>query len=318
MADVFISYARIEADQVAFLKSRLESLGLEVFFDVDGGIEAGDSFPERIANAVLGAKAVLACWTPHALTRPWVRRECMMAREFGKLVPVAMRRLTAMDLKEFIDASYEDLTDFTGQDTHFGWGQTLAAIARKMDAWVEEHPNDVASTEVIDRANSVRKAAHEARKGLTPSGAAAVQPLSDVQKLWVQLQESLDPERLLRFAESFPNTSEAYHARERAAQLREEISAEQALDKSSLKAVSAFVSQWPNHHHIRELSSLIPTLSAQENAQHELAKIRTQQSELQGLSAEDQSFQSRAIWGIFVGFAVVAGIVFWLMLSAQS
>ncbi len=214
MSDVFISYARNDAGRTELLKNKLQDLGLEVFFDVDGGIHAGDSFPERISQAVIESKVVLACWTPHALTRPWVRRECMMAREFGKLVPVATERLTALDLKEFIDASYEDLSDFSGQESHFAWSQTLAAIARKLDAWVEEHTNASNSHETLDRANAVRKAAHDARKNSTQASAARAVELTDVQKLWMQLRDATDPEKLVRFAESFPSTSEAFHARE--------------------------------------------------------------------------------------------------------
>lgn len=272
MSDVFISYARNDAARAELLKNKLLDLKLEVFFDVDGGIHAGDSFPERISQAVIESKVVLACWTPYALTRPWVRRECMMAREFGKLVPVALERLTARDLKEFIDASYEDLADYTGQETHFPWGQTLAAIARKLDAWVEEHPNSASSVSTLDLANALRKAAHEARRNSTQARTSREAGLTDVQKLWTQLSDATDPDKLVRFAESFPSTTEAFHARERAAQLRAEVAAALNLDKSSLQPVRAFIAAWPSHHQLAEIESLIPALEEQELADQKRAE----------------------------------------------
>lgn len=92
MSDVFLSYAREDRDRVAPIKAALADLGLSVFVDVEG-VQAGDSFPQVIADRVVAAKVVVACWTPHALTRPWCRRECLLALEGQKLVPVAIASL---------------------------------------------------------------------------------------------------------------------------------------------------------------------------------------------------------------------------------
>jgi hypothetical protein len=137
-----------------------------------------------------------------------------------------------------------------------------------------------------------------------------------VQKLWLQLQVSLDPDRLIRFAESFPNTSEAYLARERAAELQKEIQAEAMLDKASLAAVSDFVNRWPNHHHAREISALIPTLQAEEDAQRSLASLQQQQQRLArpSFTREDQDFLNRAMWMMFWGTAGIITVVFIVIL----
>lgn len=208
MADIFLSYAREDRERVAPIQMALETLGLSLFVDVDGGVQAGDSFPQRIADAAMRSKVVLACWTPHALTRPWCRRECLLALEGQKLVPVALAQLTAADLKEFIDVSYEDLTDYTGQPQHFGWSQALRAVARVIEIWAEAHPQDAEAAFAL--AARLKHAALSARPAMESPSAATAPRL----ELWSKLQSTTDVERLERFAESFPGTTEAFDARE--------------------------------------------------------------------------------------------------------
>ncbi|PZO46841.1 MAG: hypothetical protein DCF16_18550 [Alphaproteobacteria bacterium] len=208
MADIFLSYAREDRERITAIQAALEALGLSLFVDVDGGVQAGDSFPQRISDAVMRSKAVIACWTPHALTRPWCRRECLLALEAQKLVPVALAQLAASDLKEFIDVSYEDLTDYTGQSQHFGWSQLLRSLARAVEGWAERHPGDAEATFAL--AARLKHAALNARPPMEASGAATAPRI----ELWAKLQLTTDVERLKRFAESFPGTTEAFDARE--------------------------------------------------------------------------------------------------------
>ncbi len=210
MADVFLSYAREDSGGVVPMRDRLQALGLSLFVDTDGGIHAGDSFPQVIADQVLASKAVLACWTPHSLTRPWCRRECLLAREQRKLVPVAIAPVGPADLKEFIDASYEDLTDFEGQDQHFGWSQTLRALARTIDLWAEVHLDE--APDAFALAARLRVAAVSARPK-TSNGGVEAGPIPRIE-LWSRLKKATDIDRLNRFAESFPGTAECFEARE--------------------------------------------------------------------------------------------------------
>lgn len=208
MGDIFLSYAREDRDRVTAIKAALADLQLSVFVDVEGGVQAGDSFPQVIADRVVAAKAVLACWTPHALTRAWCRRECLLALEGHKLVPVAVAPLTPGDLKEFIDVSFEDLTDFTGQNQHFGWSQTLRALSRAIDAWAERHPDQAEGA--FSLSARIKHAAVRAR----PHSELASEVVSPRLELWARLKTSTDVKRLERFAESFPGTVEAFAARE--------------------------------------------------------------------------------------------------------
>lgn len=216
MADVFISYAREERERALLFKQRLDALGLSTFFDVQGDIEAGDAYTVRITEGIRGAKIVLGCWSPHAVTRDWVRRECMMARDQKKLVPICVAPMSPSDLPaEFYDISFEDVSDYQGQDKHWGWSQTLGAIARRLEAWAEAHPEDSEAPRVLDSANAVRKAALASHAPPRATGAVTQNPTAGAG-LWANLQHSMDVRELRRFADSFPNTMEAYQARQRA------------------------------------------------------------------------------------------------------
>jgi hypothetical protein len=205
VADVFISYTREERERAAVPKRELERLGLSVFFDIEGGIEAGDEFPQRIKDAVGEVSAVLACWSPHALSRPWVRRESMMAQDRGKLVPVAIEMIEPADLPaQFYEISFIDLSDFRAESGHRGWAQVLDTLAGKLEA------NGASA-----KASTLRAAAKVARDTDTRPE-RVVTNASRTGALWDGLKSSPDVAALRRFAEAFPGTAEGYEARARA------------------------------------------------------------------------------------------------------
>ena len=95
MADVFISYARDERARADQVKAALEGLGLSVFLDVEG-LDGGDVFSDVLDRQVKTSGAVLGLWSPHALSRPWVRIECQIARDRGVLVPALIEPIDAI------------------------------------------------------------------------------------------------------------------------------------------------------------------------------------------------------------------------------
>jgi len=87
--DIFISYRRkgAGAGVAGELQSKLENLGFKVFLDVDK-IGSGE-FPDQIKHAIEECKDFLLVLSPGTLDRcvdeeDWVRREILMAQEFGK------------------------------------------------------------------------------------------------------------------------------------------------------------------------------------------------------------------------------------------
>lgn len=131
MADIFISYSRQDRQVAEQVKNLLEKLNLTVFFDVEG-LDGGDSFPDVLDREVKAARAVVGIWSPHALTRPWVRTECLIGKDRGVLLPAAVERLDPlMDVPAaFYGVQYIDLSHFNGDAGHVEWARFLKSLAR--------------------------------------------------------------------------------------------------------------------------------------------------------------------------------------------
>ena len=86
MADVFVSYARVDKARVAPVVAAIESKGWTVWWDPD--ITPGQEFDDQIDAEITAALAVLVVWTPTSVASRWVRGEAREAAERGVLVPV--------------------------------------------------------------------------------------------------------------------------------------------------------------------------------------------------------------------------------------
>ncbi|MEM9739716.1 MAG: toll/interleukin-1 receptor domain-containing protein [Pseudomonadota bacterium] len=134
MADVFISYARTERAKAERIKGLLEGVGLSVFFDVDS-LDGGDVFPDILDREVKSAGAVLGLWSPHALSRPWVKIECLIGKDRGVLVPASLEPINALiDLPAaFYGIQHIDLSDFQGNISDPNWASLLRSLARTLN-----------------------------------------------------------------------------------------------------------------------------------------------------------------------------------------
>ncbi len=167
MFDVFISYPQRERGLMLPIKHRLESLGLILFVDVDGRLDGEATFPEALDKGVRASKAVLGCWSPWALTRPWVRKECAFAMTENKLVAVERLAVTVADVPlQFHDVDRKPLINFNGTAPHEGWAMTLNALATKLKLWSEKHPNHPEIADVREKIGILKRAAATERAGL--------------------------------------------------------------------------------------------------------------------------------------------------------
>ncbi|MEZ5939695.1 MAG: TIR domain-containing protein [Hyphomonadaceae bacterium] len=226
MTDVFISYARVDRDLMALVKRRLDEQGLDLFVDVEGRLDGTSAFPDAIDAGVRAAKAVLGCWTPHALSREWVKIECGMAREAEKLVAVELEPLASADVPAmFYYAERKNLTDFRSDDPHEGWAMTLSALATKLRAWAERHPAAEESAAALAKAARLEAAAAEERQRAiaarpagerrppavsasheAPAGAASGAAAS----AWAAIASGADKDHYERFVRTFQNDPGAF------------------------------------------------------------------------------------------------------------
>jgi adenylate cyclase len=107
MADVFVSYARIDKPRVAPLVAAIEAQGWSVWWDPE--ITPGQEFDQQIGVELKAAAAVLVVWTPSSVNSRWVRGEAREGADRGILVPV---RFDAAELP--IDVRALHTTDLDG------------------------------------------------------------------------------------------------------------------------------------------------------------------------------------------------------------
>ncbi|HXZ68035.1 MAG TPA: TIR domain-containing protein [Alphaproteobacteria bacterium] len=112
MADIFVSYARVDKARVAPLVAALEAQGWSIWWDPE--ITGGQEFDDLIAAELEAARAAMVVWTPASVASRWVRGEARMAADRGILVPVQIgapnlpidaRALHTIDLSSWISES---------------------------------------------------------------------------------------------------------------------------------------------------------------------------------------------------------------------
>ncbi|MGH7023506.1 MAG: TIR domain-containing protein [Caulobacteraceae bacterium] len=125
MSDVFISYARSTETQARQIGEALRALGYGVWRDDE--IPAHRAYADVIEERLTAAGAVVVVWSAEAVKSQWVRSEAERARAEDKLVQLTVdgARLPM----PFDQTQCADLSGWSGDPAHAGWGKVLASIA---------------------------------------------------------------------------------------------------------------------------------------------------------------------------------------------
>lgn len=140
MADIFISYAKVDRGPTERLAEDLTRRGYTVWWDTS--LLGGDEFRPVIVREIAAAQAVIVIWTPASVQSVWVLAEAELGRAQGKLLPVRVQTLNPgaipmpfgvfhtelLDNRDRIAASLARLNDPQAQH------QTLASLAPGMRA----------------------------------------------------------------------------------------------------------------------------------------------------------------------------------------
>jgi hypothetical protein len=86
MADIFISYSKLDRDLALKLSASLESEGWSVWWGKS--LAPGDTFRDEIMKQLASTRAVITIWTKNSINSDWVRAEAGRAKADGKLIPV--------------------------------------------------------------------------------------------------------------------------------------------------------------------------------------------------------------------------------------
>ena len=192
MVDVFISYPRSSRDKAEAIMLELDALGLDCFFDMEN-IDGGANFPDVIDRALRDSKAVLCCWSPLYFERPWCMIECRDALARNSMVPVAVEPFEALappaDLRQ---VNWFDLCDWTGEDEHEGWSQTLHSLGKLVGRNLAP-----SLKKTVFGGVPVEAEAPEARQ----AGRARADLLADLRATWAGFPAKSDADSVQRFLE---------------------------------------------------------------------------------------------------------------------
>jgi hypothetical protein len=121
LADIFISYSRLDLDRVRPIAERLTLLGYSVWWDRD--LRAGAMFADEIERQLDGARAVLTAWSHNARNSTWVYAESSRGLDAHKFLQV---RLDGAHLPLPFDAL--QCAEVRGERAE--WGPLEAALER--------------------------------------------------------------------------------------------------------------------------------------------------------------------------------------------
>lgn len=92
MADVFISYSRLDHERVKPIVERLEQLGYSIWWDKN--LRAGEMFVAEIERQLDSARAVLTAWSRNARDSTWVYAESSRGLDAGKFLQLRLDSVT--------------------------------------------------------------------------------------------------------------------------------------------------------------------------------------------------------------------------------
>lgn len=105
--DIFISYSRKDIEKVRPIIDELEVRDFKVWFDLLN-IDYGDTFPDRIAEALDASDSLLFMCTPNSLVAPYCKKEIGYARTNGKTIRAILIE-GVMPKKGWFALGYQDV-----------------------------------------------------------------------------------------------------------------------------------------------------------------------------------------------------------------
>lgn len=121
LADVFISYSRLDHDRVQPITDRLNSLGYTVWWDKH--LRWGRSFIAEVERELDSAHAVIAVWSANARNSTWIYAEASRGLDANKFLQV---RLDDAPLPPPFEAL--QVADMSSGKSE--WGKLEAALAQ--------------------------------------------------------------------------------------------------------------------------------------------------------------------------------------------
>ncbi len=124
MADVFVSYARVDEPQAERVAEALRADGYRAWRDDE--LPAHRAYAEVIEERLKSAKAVVVLWSAEAAKSQWVRAEADAARELGTLIQATLDG--GVPPMPFNQIQCAVLSDWDGDRNAPGWRKLVASV----------------------------------------------------------------------------------------------------------------------------------------------------------------------------------------------
>lgn len=125
MADIFISYAREDAEVAQRIAQALESQGWSVWWDTR--LKAGEIWDELIERELKAARSVVVLWSGESVNSRWVRKEARYGDTHRMLFPAMIE---TVDIPfEFSDVHAENLSGWTDDLSDLELRHLVGALA---------------------------------------------------------------------------------------------------------------------------------------------------------------------------------------------
>ena len=136
MSDIFIGYARRDRETIEKLAAAIEAAGYSVWWDRN--IVGGAEFSRDIERELDAARAVVIAWSSDAGASPWVKDEAAVARDQGKLVPIALdQEIPPMGFRQY---QAVDFSRWNGKPDHPAIDDLRRAIEARLDGAEPDPP----------------------------------------------------------------------------------------------------------------------------------------------------------------------------------
>lgn len=136
MADVFVSYSRVNRDRIVGVSDNLEESGYSVWWD--RALAPGDDYAMLIEQQIDASRCVVVAWSDTARQSLWVRAEANEALDAGKLVQINLDR-TRLPLP-FSALNFVDFSGWNGARTDETWITLDGRVRRRLNGeWVDAH-----------------------------------------------------------------------------------------------------------------------------------------------------------------------------------
>ncbi len=134
MAEVFVSYSRVNRDRIVTVSDALEGSGYSVWWD--RSLKPGDDYAILIEEQIDASRCVVVAWSDTARQSLWVRAEANEALDAGKLVQINLDK-TRLPLP-FSALNFLDFSLWGGSRTEEVWTSLDGRVKRRLNGeWVD-------------------------------------------------------------------------------------------------------------------------------------------------------------------------------------